>query len=135
MSEKATMAEAVDPLNNYDKRHLPGCRKLMYDPKSSPCTCLLEYERVTVQLAALERNYQDAKRSAVERALVELKRRIIAIPKEYRTVDVEGFTVRQCWVRYLPVVCHLNNIASEVAADCETAKSAWSPDADCESQT
>lgn len=39
----------------YDKKHVGGCRKLMYDPVSSPCTCDTEYERERLRADASER--------------------------------------------------------------------------------
>lgn len=42
--------EAAWRPHEYHKRHLGGCRKEMYDPKSSPCTCQLEYERIATEL-------------------------------------------------------------------------------------
>lgn len=46
--------------DTYDKQHLDGCRKNIYDPKSSPCTCRTEFERIATELAFLKRPYADA---------------------------------------------------------------------------
>jgi hypothetical protein len=44
-----------DPLEDYHKRHVPGCRKHIYDQKSSPCSCVVEWEREYVRADANER--------------------------------------------------------------------------------
>lgn len=48
-----------EPVNgDYDKQHLDGCRKVMYDPQSSPCTCRLEFERLATEFDMYRRLHE-----------------------------------------------------------------------------
>lgn len=61
-----------EPLEDYHKRHVPGCRKHMYDRKSSPCSCVVEYDRERVRADANER-WANEKIAALAAAQAEIE--------------------------------------------------------------
>lgn len=64
----------------YNKQHLDGCRKVVYDPKSSPCTCRTEFETLVGELKLVEASVVDIEarvRRNVLRDLASATRKVL----------------------------------------------------------
>jgi hypothetical protein len=84
-----SMRERASDGDDYHKRHLPGCRKVMYDPQSSPCTCVTEYEREFTSARASER-YAEELRGRLERLSLAMDWAITELIKADRPCSALG---------------------------------------------